>query len=266
MMSSADPYDARADGTVADYARSVASKWTRAVLTDEVPQAARDIVTCPVCMEPSIDAVVHCMNGHSLCASCSRRCSAVRRRTYDGRWGDAEYDTDDTQLEDEVGVCPMCRCLPLSDMHLDGVRVPNLAVRSMAREYARRECTTCDERGSSWDVCPQPCEAVCRALDEEFDILRAQVLAARVERIAKERLRVMAARAPDLTESLERLGVAMTQRNGARQWCRRSLNEVFYTAGETEKKFGDKLRLKAEAVLAVNLDRIMKAYLYNKRL
>ena len=89
----------------------------------------------------------------------------------------------------------------------------------MAREYAKHECTTCSAQGASWDGARRRAksDAVCRALEEEFDMLRAQVLAARAERIAKEHARVMGARAGDLTESLNRLGVAMTQRKGARQ-------------------------------------------------
>lgn len=259
-----DPFDTRADSGVEQYASSVAVRWTRPVLVDEVPTPVKEAVTCPVCFDPATDAIMHCVHGHTLCSGCSLRCSfRTRRRPPRASWADDPNASDD---DEEVGECPLCRGMPLSEAHPDGVRVPNVAIRCLAREWARKECTKCGERGASWDVPPSACSEVCKELEVEFYLLRTNVLKKRIERLKLEHERSMVARNNELTQALDNLKVAMTQRKGARTWCKQAMSQAFHKAGEDKTSFADKLKAKTEAVTSIVLERLIKSYLYSKRL
>ena len=260
-----DAFDTRGDGTLRDYARAVVVTWTRPVLEDRAPASVKDAVTCPVCMDPCTDAILHCVHGHTLCTDCSVRCERrPRKRSPHASWADDPYGSDDNEEEEAFGVCPLCRGLPLVESHGDGVRVPNVAVRSLAREWSRLECLDCGERGPSWDVPPKPCVGVCKSLEFEYLALRAGVARKRAERLKTELDRAVAGRSAELTRALESLEVGMTQRRGARAWVRESMMAAFHAAGEETGSFAERLAAKTAAAAAVDLEKAVKLHMASK--
>jgi hypothetical protein len=181
-----------------------------------------------------------------------------RRTAPHASWASLASSDDEQDEADVNAECPVCRG---DAMIMDGERAPNMPLRMLAREWARRECMHCGEKGVSWDIGPQPCMEVFFQLEAEFSSLTLNIAQARERHMRLEQARVMTVMTGHINETLEFMHIPMTQRNRARQFCKGYVQRIFQEAGEQRSAFAERMQAKLEAATGVRIERLVRCFM-----